>query len=303
MNDREKAYVITGPTSGIGRATAFELAKHGKVVLVGRDANKLQKMRAKIENRGGKAVAVVCDLGEMDQCIRAAREIVAQNLQLCGLINNAGIFLLSPQRNSQGCDLSYATNHLGPFTLTQNLIPHLPDGASVLFVASAVEDPLRKPAAAAGFRGGRYISADACARGQWLPGGSTRPGQDAYATTKQCTLATALQLACENPRLSINAIEPGITPATGLGRGAHPALVMVMHALSFIAPYVKYMSTPEIAGRVIADIVVNRGNRTGIYYDERGLDKAPSLVVQDRAFCARVVDETRALLSLPETAR
>ena len=36
-----KAYVITGPTSGMGRATAFELAKHGKVVLVGRDRAKL----------------------------------------------------------------------------------------------------------------------------------------------------------------------------------------------------------------------------------------------------------------------
>ena len=36
-----RAYVITGPTSGIGRATAFEVAKHGTVVLVGRDPEKL----------------------------------------------------------------------------------------------------------------------------------------------------------------------------------------------------------------------------------------------------------------------
>lgn len=296
MIEREKAYIVTGPTSGIGRATAFELAKHGKVILVGRDAERLQKTRVEIEKRGGKAVAVVCDMGEIDQCARAAREIAALDLRLCGLVNNVGIFLMRPRSNSQGCDLSYATNHLGPFTLTETLIPHLPDGANVLFVASAVEDPLRKPAVAAGFRGGRYISAKACARGEWLAGGSARPGYDAYATTKQCTLATALELANEHPRLSINAIEPGVTPATGLGREAHPALILLMHGLSIFAPYVNHMSTPERAGRVIADIIINRGDRSGIYYDENGHDKAPSLLVQDRAFCARVVGETRALL-------
>jgi NAD(P)-dependent dehydrogenase (short-subunit alcohol dehydrogenase family) len=41
-----KAYIITGPTSGIGLATAFELAKHGTVVLVGRDRGKLSKVQA-----------------------------------------------------------------------------------------------------------------------------------------------------------------------------------------------------------------------------------------------------------------
>jgi NAD(P)-dependent dehydrogenase (short-subunit alcohol dehydrogenase family) len=51
--------------------------------------------------------------------------------------------------------MSYATNHLGPFVLTGALIPHLPDGANVVFIVSGVEDPERKPAKAAGFRGGR----------------------------------------------------------------------------------------------------------------------------------------------------
>jgi NAD(P)-dependent dehydrogenase (short-subunit alcohol dehydrogenase family) len=51
--------------------------------------------------------------------------------------------------------MSYATNHLGPFVLTGALIPHLPDGANVVFIVSGVEDPERKPAKAAGSRGGR----------------------------------------------------------------------------------------------------------------------------------------------------
>ena len=60
--------------------------------------------------------------------------------------------------------MTFATNYLGPFVLTEALIPHLPDGANVVFVASGVEDPERKPAKAAGFRGGRLISVEASAR-------------------------------------------------------------------------------------------------------------------------------------------
>ena len=53
---------------------------------------------------------------------------------------------------------------------------------------------------------------------------------------------------------------------------------------------------------MIADIIINRSDRSGIYYDENGHDKAPSDLVQDRAFCERVVDETCALLSFAENA-
>ena len=59
------AYVITGPTSGIGQRTALELAAHGTVVLVGRDPGKLDEVQRAIEGGGGKAVTVVCDLSDL----------------------------------------------------------------------------------------------------------------------------------------------------------------------------------------------------------------------------------------------
>ena len=61
----QKAYIITGPTSGIGRLTALELAKHGTVVLVGRDRGKLDEVRKAIEGKGRHAVSVVCDLSDL----------------------------------------------------------------------------------------------------------------------------------------------------------------------------------------------------------------------------------------------
>jgi NAD(P)-dependent dehydrogenase (short-subunit alcohol dehydrogenase family) len=178
-----KAYIITGPTSGIGRATAFELAKHGTVVLVGRDRQRLNEVKKAIEQKGQNAVTVVCDLSDISSVRRAAGEIIALNLQIVGLLNNAGIMQTRPTKNSLGWDLSFATNHLGPFALTEALVPHLPDGANVVFGVSAVEDPKRKPAVAVGFRGARYISAQASARGEWKPGGSKQSGFDAYATS------------------------------------------------------------------------------------------------------------------------
>ena len=55
-----KAYVVTGPTSGIGRRTALELAKHGTVVLVGRDPGKLAEVEAEIQEKAGRhAMSVV----------------------------------------------------------------------------------------------------------------------------------------------------------------------------------------------------------------------------------------------------
>jgi NAD(P)-dependent dehydrogenase (short-subunit alcohol dehydrogenase family) len=93
-----KAYIITGPTSGIGLRTAQVLAGHGLVVLVGRDRGKLaqvqQTYRAQRTARGG--------------------EIIALRLPIAGLLNNAGIFPKRAITNALGWDLAFTTNHIGP---------------------------------------------------------------------------------------------------------------------------------------------------------------------------------------------
>lgn len=294
----ENAYIVTGPTSGIGRRSALELAKHGTVVLVGRDRNKLDQVRDAIKSKKGNAVAVVCDLSEMSSVWRAARQIVELDLPIAGLLNNAGVMQMHPTKNSLGWDMTFATNHLGPFAFTEALIPHLPDGANVVFVASGVEDPERKPAKIAGFRGGRYISVEASARAEWKPGGSKMPGGDAYATSKQCTLATVFVFAREIPRLRFNAFEPGFNPSTGLGRDANLFLrVIAKGILPLFAPFVKYWSTPGRAARVGTRILTDSSSRTGIYYDENGHPMQASAQVRDPKFAERVVAETRAFLA------
>ncbi len=301
-NDR-KAYIITGPTSGIGLATAFEIAKHGTVVLVGRDREKLSKLQKALEQKGGRAVSAVCDLSDIASVRRAVAEIVALHLPIVGLLNNAGIMQMRPTRNALGWDMSFVTNHLGPFALTEALVPRLPDGANVVFVASAVEDPERKPAVAVGFRGGRYLSADASARGEWEPGGAKKPGFDAYATSKQAILAAAMAFARETPRLRFNAVEPGLNLNTNLG--GRDAGVFVRFLQRFVIPllvpllmpFIKILSTPKRAARVISKVLINESGETGIYYDEVGRPMQGSALVRDPRFQDRVVAETRALLA------
>jgi len=297
-NQAQKAFILTGPTSGIGYRTALELAKHGTLVLVGRSPEKLAEVKRELEQRGHSAVSVVCDLAEPTSVKRAVAEIVALKLPITGVLNNAGVMQTKATQNSLGWDSTFATNHLGTFLFTEQLLPHLAEGADVVNVASGVEDPERKLAVMAGFRGGRFISVEAGARGEWRPGGSKLSGADAYATSKQALLAATFALARENPRLRINALEPGFTPNTSLARDAN-AFVRVLsnYVLPLFAPFLPLWSTPQRAARVATQAVLNPARHTGVYFDERGKLMEPSKESQDVEFQNRVVAETRAFLA------
>jgi len=233
---------------------------------------------------------------------RAAAEIIALKLPIAGLLNNAGIMQMRPTKNALGWDRSFVTNHVGPFALTEELIPSLPNGTNVVFVVSAVEDLERKPAVAAGFRGGRYISAEASARGEWKPGGAKKPGYDAYATSKQAILAAAMAFARETPRLHFNAIEPGLNLTTGLGGSDVGVFLRFLQSfvipllVPLLMPFIKILNTPKRAARVISKILIDTSGQTGVYYDEGGQPMQGSALVHDQRFQDRVVAETRSLL-------
>jgi NAD(P)-dependent dehydrogenase (short-subunit alcohol dehydrogenase family) len=297
--ENKKAYVITGPTSGIGHATALELARHGTVILVGRNPEKLDLLQKSIKDKGQNAVPVVCDISDMNSVKSAAQQIIALQLPIAGLLNNAGIMPAKASKSAQGWDMTFATNHLGAFALTEALAPYLPDGANVVFITSAIEDPERKPAKIMGMKGGRYISAEASAVGEWKVGGSKMPGIDAYATSKQCILAAAMAFARENPGLHYNAVEPGITRGTSLGGESTNAFIRFLfgHLMAIIPPFSTYSSTPKKSARVITKILTDESGKTGIYFDEKGEPMLGSGQVRDPEFQDRVVTETRALLS------
>ncbi len=294
-----KAYVITGPTSGIGYATALELSSYGTVILVGRNPEKLAKVQKDIRDKGQKAVSVVCDISDIESVKQAARQIIELKLPIAGLLNNAGIMPQKAAKSAQNWDMTFATNYLGAFALTEVLAPHLPEGANVVFIGSAIEDPERRPAKMMGMKGARYLSVEASARGEWKAGGSKMHGIDAYATSKLCVLASAMFFAREIPRLHFNVVEPGITRGTGLGAESAHAFVRFLFGLvmTTIPPFSQYSSTSKKSAKVITRILTDTSGKTGVYFDEKGLPMQGSELSRDTKFQERVVVETHALLA------
>jgi retinol dehydrogenase-12 len=133
--------VITGATSGIGRAAALELAGRGAhVVIVCRNRAKGERMVGEIEQATpGASVAVVeADLADLASVRTAAQELRNRFDSIDVLVNNAGIHAVAPSITSDGFDHMLASNYLGPFLLTNLVLDRVTaaPAARVIIVAS-----------------------------------------------------------------------------------------------------------------------------------------------------------------------
>ena len=124
----ERVVLVTGATDGIGRATARALAAAGLNVMVhGRSQPKvdaaLGELRAELP--GAKLDGVSFDLGQPAQIRNAVGELLARTPVLHALVNNAGIFASEHVATGEGVELTFAVNCLGPFLLTELVMPRL----------------------------------------------------------------------------------------------------------------------------------------------------------------------------------
>jgi NAD(P)-dependent dehydrogenase (short-subunit alcohol dehydrogenase family) len=125
--------LVTGPTSGLGRATVSHLAAMGaRVLLVGRDPDRLERTRLELEAWSGnhEVATYVADLASLAAVRQAADEILDRELRLDILVDNAGTLLPDRRLSPDGFELSLATMVLGPFVLTSRLLPLLRAGAT-----------------------------------------------------------------------------------------------------------------------------------------------------------------------------
>ena len=113
--------VITGTTHGIGRVASRELARAGKtVVMLCRDLTAAGSVRAEIVRHAPRArVEVVrCDLASLASVREAAAAVRRDYPRIGLLVNNAGMVSTRHRTSVDGFELTFATNHLGPFLLT-----------------------------------------------------------------------------------------------------------------------------------------------------------------------------------------
>jgi len=131
--------VITGTTHGIGRVTAHELARAGRhVVMLCRDVRAANGVRDEIIEQIPSALVDVvhCDLASLTS-VRQAAAVVSEEFGCIELlINNAGMTSATRRASVDGFELTFATNHLGPFLLTSLLMKRLTSIARIVNVAS-----------------------------------------------------------------------------------------------------------------------------------------------------------------------
>jgi NAD(P)-dependent dehydrogenase (short-subunit alcohol dehydrogenase family) len=129
--------VLTGSTSGIGWETLKELLPHFKaVILPVRNISKAEKMISGLSEKE-KIRLVPMDLSEMKSVKSGAIEILKLTDQVDVLINNAGGMFPAKKLTSEGLDMTFATNHLGHFLLTRELLPALQKGKAKIINLSS----------------------------------------------------------------------------------------------------------------------------------------------------------------------
>lgn len=203
--------VVTGATSGIGRVTATELARHGaRVLLAVRNVDAGAQLAAELD---GQAEVVPLDLSSLAS-VRACAEQIDEPVDL--LVNNAGV--MSPPRRkltTDGHELQFQTNHLGHFALTGLLLPRL----------LATPAPRVTTIASLAHRSGGRGVLGGNATGRYSP-------QTSYGNSKLANLLFALELqrraTSAGSTLTSTAAHPGVT-ATNLvaspdGLGSIPLL-------------------------------------------------------------------------------
>ena len=190
--------MVTGPSSGIGRAVALELGRHGyHVVAAGRSAERTMPVVDLIEDAGGSAEFLHLDLASLASAAKAAEEFAASGRTLDLLVNNAGV---GGKRGTtaDGFEIHFGVNHLGHHMLTRGLLPALVSGARLVQVSSAAH-----------FNAAGIDFTDVTRRTKSLLGWSE------YGVSKLANVLFVRELARRNPELAAYAVHPG-TVDTGI---------------------------------------------------------------------------------------
>jgi NAD(P)-dependent dehydrogenase (short-subunit alcohol dehydrogenase family) len=196
---------ITGTTHGIGRICARELARSGySVVMLCRDVPAAEAVRRELSGIFPMTPVhvVACDLASLASVRACAGTVTAQFPRIARLINNAGMVSMRHRMSVDGFELTFATNHLGPFLLTELLRGCLAPDARIINVASRVH-----------YKGHLVLEQVANSRASYS-------AQQAYAQSKLAnvmhTFALARRLAGQP--VTVNCLHPGVVASNLLPR-------------------------------------------------------------------------------------
>jgi NAD(P)-dependent dehydrogenase (short-subunit alcohol dehydrogenase family) len=194
-----KTCIVTGASSGIGKAIALDLARLGAtVVLVARDWSRTEAALNEIKARSGNHAIemMVADLSSMAEVRELARSFAMRHEQLDVLVNNAGVQLWQRSVTPDGYETTFAVNYLAPFLLTNLLLDTLISSAParVVNTSSFV------------YKWGTINFDD-------LHGAAQYDSNKAYYQSKLAIVLFTQELAriLKNTKVTANCFEPGMT--------------------------------------------------------------------------------------------
>jgi NAD(P)-dependent dehydrogenase (short-subunit alcohol dehydrogenase family) len=217
---------------------------------------------------------------------------------LHGLINNAGMQVMNGlEYTKDGYEITFATNHLGHFLLTNLLIDKFAKPARVIIVSSGTHDPNTTEGK---FNAPMFLGATKLAK---PTSDKEMTGLQRYSTSKLSNLLFGYELArrTENMNIAANAFDPGAVPATNLlqsiknpfARGRVKASTKLFQLMGFT------VSTPEISGSAMARLLLDEKleHTTGKYFQIL-VEKQSSQQSYDAILAAELWKDSEELTNL-----
>ena len=244
--------LVTGPSSGIGRATSLELGRKGfHVVAAGRSEERTASVINSIREEGGSAEFLHLDLASLESARGAARTFRNSGRELDVLVNNAGVGA-TKGITADGFEVNFAVNHLGHFMFTHHLRATFRPGTRIVQVASSVH-----------FRASG-IDFDRLQRRS-----RSFYGLDEYGVSKLANVLFVKELARRQPDWNTYAVHPGMTNTSIIPW--------------YVRPFMRgRLLTPEQGAATViwcanSDDVTGE---SGLYYSNKVV-RAPSAAAQD----------------------
>jgi NAD(P)-dependent dehydrogenase (short-subunit alcohol dehydrogenase family) len=271
----DRVCLVTGATSGIGKATAHELASRGATtVLVARDLAKGEATAREISDAVGndRLQVVVADLSSQASIRALVEAFRGDHERLDVLINCASGYFRTRHLTADGLEMTFALNHLAYFLLTNLLLDRLrrSESARILNIAAPAtteidfEDPQAER---------RY-----------------RP-LTAFGASKMAELLFTFELArrLEGTGISVNAVHPGLVRSNLMHEAAAPfRLILRLRGRS-----------PQHAGSAIADLAISPefAGKTGRFYRD-GKEIEPPTTATSAELQGRLWDLSERLTGL-----
>ncbi|MEF8783830.1 MAG: SDR family NAD(P)-dependent oxidoreductase [Haloarculaceae archaeon] len=275
--------LVTGSTSGIGRAAALALGRLGADVIVhGRDPQSGAEVVEELLGSGVEATFVEADFADFDAVRGLARTVRESTDGLDLLINNAGGLFRNGALTDAGIEYTFHVNHLSPYLLTAELLDHLTADARVVTTASGAH---------------KGASLDL----ERIRGDDRYSGFKSYSHSKLANILFAAELArrfvATEREMTSNSIHPGAIPGSGFSRflpGPLPGLFQRLEAVPGVT------SVADGAAEILFVAVSPRTAGVSGRYFTNQQPQTPSEAAQDPEAARRLWQESAELLGIEE---